>query len=90
MERENLLALLFDLHLLFVDAFVGLDNFPRHGFVALFESKLPLALGFGVSSRQDVEFLRGKAEVAVVGSQALRLLNTNGIQAVGDFFHSLR
>ncbi len=53
-------------------------------------TQLPLALGFGVSSREDVEFLRGKAEVAVVGSQALRLLNTNGIQAVGDFFRSLR
>ena len=54
------------------------------------ETQLPLALGFGVSSREDVEFLKGKAEVAVVGSQALRLLNTNGIQAVGDFFRSLR
>ena len=53
-------------------------------------TQLPLALGFGVSSREDVEFLRGKAEVAVVGSQALRLLNTSGIQAVGDFFRSLR
>ena len=53
-------------------------------------TELPLALGFGVSSREDVEFLRGKAEVAVVGSQALRLLNTNGIWAVGDFFNSLQ
>ncbi len=53
-------------------------------------TQLPLALGFGVSSREDVEFLRGKAEVAVVGSQALRLLNSSGIQAVGDFFRSLR
>jgi tryptophan synthase alpha chain len=51
---------------------------------------LPLALGFGVSSREDVEFLRGKAEVAVVGSQALRLLKSNGIEPVGDFFRSLR
>ena len=53
-------------------------------------TQLPLALGFGVSSREDVEFLRGKAEVAVVGSQALRLLNTKGVQEVGDFFRSLR
>lgn len=53
-------------------------------------TQLPLALGFGVSSREDVEFLRGKVEVAVVGSQALRLLNTKGVQEVGDFFRSLR
>jgi tryptophan synthase alpha chain len=53
-------------------------------------TKLPLALGFGVSCREDVQFLRGKVEVAVVGSQALRLLNRNGIGAVGDFFRTLR
>ena len=53
-------------------------------------TRLPLALGFGVSSREDVRFLRGKVEVAVVGSQALRLLKSNGIQAVGDFFRELR
>ena len=53
-------------------------------------TQLPLALGFGVSSKEDIQFLRGKAEVAVVGSQALRILNTQGIQAVGDFFRGLR
>ena len=53
-------------------------------------TKLPLALGFGVSCREDVQFLLGKAEVAVVGSQALRVLNTQGIKAVGDFFRELR
>ena len=53
-------------------------------------TQLPLALGFGVSSKEDVQFLRGKVEIAVVGSQALRLLNTNGSKAVGDFFGNLR
>jgi len=53
-------------------------------------TRLPLALGFGVSRREDVDFLKGKVEIAVVGSQALRLLNTDGVRAVGDFFRSLR
>ena len=53
-------------------------------------TQLPLALGFGVSSKEDVQFLRGKVEIAVVGSQALRLLNTNGSKAVGEFFGNLR
>ena len=51
---------------------------------------LPLALGFGVSTREDVDFLKGKVEIAVVGSQALRVLKTQGVQAVGDFFGQLR
>ena len=51
---------------------------------------LPLALGFGVSQKKDVDFLKGKVEVAVVGSQAMRILNAHGMSAVGDFFRGLR
>jgi tryptophan synthase alpha chain len=51
---------------------------------------LPLALGFGVSRKEDVDFLEGKVEVAVVGSQALRVLDADGVEAVGDFFRKLR
>ncbi|MFP3870449.1 MAG: tryptophan synthase subunit alpha [Syntrophobacteria bacterium] len=54
------------------------------------ETRLPLALGFGVSCREDVSSLQGKAEVAVVGSQALRVAGTSGIKAVGDLFRSMR
>jgi tryptophan synthase alpha chain len=53
-------------------------------------TELPLALGFGVSRKEDVDFLKGKVEVAVVGSQALRVLDTYGVEAVGDFFRRLR
>ena len=53
-------------------------------------TELPLALGFGVSQKQDVDFLKGKVEIAVVGSQALRILNDSGVEAVGDFFRTLR
>jgi len=51
---------------------------------------LPLALGFGVSQKKHVDFLKGKVEIAVVGSQALRVLDISGVEAVGDFFRSLR
>lgn len=54
------------------------------------ETELPLAVGFGLSSREDVEFLRGKAEVAVVGSKALRILEEGGVGPVADFFAGLR
>ena len=53
-------------------------------------TELPLALGFGVSQKEDVDFLRSKVEIAVVGSQALRILNDSGVEAVGDFFRGLR
>jgi len=53
-------------------------------------TSLPLAVGFGVKSREDVDFLRGKAEIAVIGSQTIRLVEERGVSAVGGFIRSLR
>ena len=50
---------------------------------------LPLAVGFGVRDRGDVDFLKGKADIAVVGSQTLRILEERGVGAVGGFVRSL-
>ena len=50
---------------------------------------LPLALGFGVKDRSDIKFLEGKADIAVIGTQALRLLEDQGIAALGDFISDL-
>ncbi len=51
---------------------------------------LPLAVGFGVREKKDVDFLREKADIAVVGSETLRILQTQGIEAVTPFLKSLR
>ncbi len=52
-------------------------------------TRLPLAVGFGVRERADVEFLRGKADIAVVGSETLRVLDTHGVSGVGAFLRGL-
>jgi tryptophan synthase alpha chain len=49
-----------------------------------------LAVGFGVQEKADVDFLRGKADIAVVGSETLRVLDTQGIAGVRPFLASLR
>jgi tryptophan synthase alpha chain len=51
---------------------------------------LPLALGFGVKDREDVDFLRGKADIAVIGTQTIRLMERDGVGAVGSFIKGLR
>ena len=51
---------------------------------------LPLAVGFGVKEKKDVDFLRDKADIAVVGSETLRVLQSDGIGAVTPFLKSLR
>jgi tryptophan synthase alpha chain len=51
---------------------------------------LPLALGFGVKDRADIDFLKGKADIAVIGTQTIRLMDQGGIGVVGDFIKGLR
>jgi tryptophan synthase alpha chain len=51
---------------------------------------LPLALGFGVRDRLDVDFLKGKADIAVIGTQTIRLMDAEGVGAVGKFIKGLR
>jgi tryptophan synthase alpha chain len=51
---------------------------------------LPLALGFGVKDREDIKFLEGKADIAVIGTQALRLIESQGIDALGPFIRNLQ
>jgi tryptophan synthase alpha chain len=53
-------------------------------------TNLPLAVGFGVKDRQDVDFLRGKADIAVIGSQTIRIVDQFGTVAVKDFIAGLR
>ena len=51
---------------------------------------LPLALGFGVKDKTDVDFLIGKADIAVIGSQTIKLIDKEGVGAVGEFIGNLR
>jgi tryptophan synthase alpha chain len=51
---------------------------------------LPLALGFGVKARSDVDALRGKADIAVIGTESLRVLQDRGVAGVRDFIGGLR
>jgi tryptophan synthase alpha chain len=49
-----------------------------------------LALGFGVKSREDIEFLKGRVDIAVIGTQTIRLVDNAGVDAVTGFIEGLR
>lgn len=51
---------------------------------------LALAVGFGIRDRHDVDALRGRAEIAVIGSETIRLVEEKGAAAVGPFIAGLR
>ncbi len=51
---------------------------------------LPLAVGFGIQAREDVQFLKGKADIAICCTQAVRVLMDGGVKAMGQFLRDLR
>lgn len=53
-------------------------------------TSLPLALGFGVRSREDIAALTGHVDIAVVGSETVRVVDHDGVEAVGAFIRDLR
>ncbi len=53
-------------------------------------TSLPLALGFGIKQKADVDFLKGKVDIAVIGTQSIRIMEESGIDAVGEFIKGLR
>lgn len=53
-------------------------------------TELPLAVGFGISSREDVRYLTGKADIAVIGTATIKLVEEKGPAAVGPFIAGLR
>jgi len=52
-------------------------------------TSLPLALGFGVKEKADIDFLKGKADIAVIGTQTIRVMEEKGVASVGEFIRSL-
>lgn len=53
-------------------------------------TRLPLAVGFGISTQKDVAMLLGKADMAVIGTATIKLVDKQGPEAVGPFIASLR
>jgi tryptophan synthase alpha chain len=51
---------------------------------------LPLAVGFGIKEKQDVDFLKGKAEIAVLGSEMIRVAHEHGAAGVTAKLKTLR
>jgi len=51
---------------------------------------LPIAVGFGIRNHDDVTAITGKADMAVIGSETIRLVDEQGAEAVGPFIRGLR
>lgn len=53
-------------------------------------ANLPIAVGFGIKNRADMDFLRGKSDIAVIGSEMIRRMDQEGLPGIKSFLESLR
>ncbi len=53
-------------------------------------TQLPLALGFGVKDKNDIDFLRNKVDIAIIGSQIIRVINEKGVDGVKTFIEEIQ
>ena len=53
------------------------------------QTKIPLAVGFGISRPEHIQALIGFADMAVVGSAVINRIEQKGIQEIGKYFESL-
>lgn len=53
-------------------------------------TSLPLAVGFGINTREDIAALKGHADVAIVGSAFLNAFNNEGLHGVLKKLNELR
>ncbi|WP_078557174.1 tryptophan synthase subunit alpha [Bacillus alkalicellulosilyticus] len=52
-------------------------------------TELPIGVGFGIQKKEDIDFLKNKADVAIIGSELLKILENNGLEGVEEFLNSL-
>lgn len=53
-------------------------------------TQLPIAVGFGISSPSDIEFLMPHADYAIIGSQGLRVLKEQGSSGFREFWRDMK
>ncbi len=49
----------------------------------------PIGVGFGIQHADDIQYLVGKSDIAIVGSQLLKILELQGVAGVKEFLTSL-
>jgi len=50
---------------------------------------LPFAVGFGVKEKKDIDFLKEKADIAVIGTEVIKSIEAKGVISVRDFIRNL-
>jgi tryptophan synthase alpha chain len=51
---------------------------------------LPIGVGFGIQTKEDIEYLKGISDIAIIGTHTMRLFEQEGVQILGEYMRDLR
>ena len=52
-------------------------------------TELPLAVGFGIKQKADIDAVKGLVDVAIIGTESIRVMDAEGLDGVDRFIRSL-
>lgn len=52
--------------------------------------QLPIGVGFGIQSQAAISQLKGQVDIAIIGTQAVKLYVEQGASALEEFMRNLR
>ncbi len=52
-------------------------------------TNLPLALGFGIKDKEEIDFLKGKVDIAVIGTQSIKIFEEKGLKGLQEYLKTL-
>lgn len=53
-------------------------------------TSLPIGVGFGIQTKEDINYLKGRVDIAIVCTQAVKICLDKNPQSMGKFMSSLR
>ncbi|MEC4816075.1 MAG: tryptophan synthase subunit alpha [Scytonema sp. PMC 1069.18] len=66
------------------------ENFDSYTKRARSVTDLPIGVGFGIQTKEDIEHLKGRADIAIIGTSVLKLFSEEGVQTLGEYVRGLR
>ena len=49
----------------------------------------PIAVGFGIKNKSHINFLKGYADIAAIGTKVMQIIDADGIEVAGKYLQHL-
>jgi tryptophan synthase alpha chain len=66
------------------------ENFDSYIKRARSVTDLPIGVGCGIQTKDDIAYLKGRADIAIIDTPVLKVFSEEGVQTLGEYVRGLR